>query len=344
MIPKLSVIVPVYNVEQYIERCVESIRNQTLREIELILVDDGSKDKSGWLCDQMAEQDYRIKVIHQQNTGQGIARNAALKIAKGEYVTFVDSDDYVEKATYHKVISEMELHGAQLGCFGYSQDNEKGEIIYQAKIVEKLYLDEEIRKKFILHFFGDDPKDDDLRGVSACMSVYKREVIETHNIRFKSERKVFSEDTLFNLEYCKYINSAISLSESYYHYCLKEDSFTKGYQEEKFELTEYFTQLLSEYAEYYGVKKEVANRMRMVLWISLMDSIKQEVRLREQLSLLEIRKRIRTICRKKNVIELVENLETEYISSKQKVFYYCIKWKFYFGLLILADIRNKRGL
>lgn len=341
---KLSVIVPVYNVEQYIERCIESIRNQTLKEIELILVDDGSKDKSGLLCDQAAEQDLRIKVIHQENTGQGIARNAALKIARGDYIAFVDSDDYVEKETYQKIIEQMELNGSQLGCFGYSQDNQNGEIVYRAKIAQKVYKSEEIKKKFILHFFGDDPKEDDLRGVSACMSVYKRDVIEKNAIFFQSERKIFSEDTLFNLEYCKYIDSAVAVSESYYHYCLKEDSFTKGYKKDWFELTAYFTEVLGTYAKYYGIEEMVANRIRMILWVSLIDCIKQEVRLKGKMSVLQIKNRIAGICNKPKVVDLIHKLQTDGLNKKQKIFYYCIKYKLSWGLLILSDLRNKRGL
>lgn len=341
---KLSVVVPVYNVEMDIERCIESIRNQTLNAIELILVDDGSKDRSGLLCDRAAEKDSRIKVIHQQNTGQGLARNKALEIAQGEYIAFVDSDDYVESETYQRIIEQMELNHSQLGCFGYSQDNEKGEIIYQTKIKEKVYTGEEIKKKFILHFFGDDPKEDDLRGVSACMSVYKREIIEKYKIYFQSERKVFSEDTLFNLEYCKYIDSVVVMAKSYYHYCLKPDSFTKGYKKEWFELTAYFTELLVDYAEYYDVEEMVDNRIRMILWVSLIDCIKQEVRLKEQISTLEIRNRIKDICSRAKVIELINKLQIEGLNKKQKIFYYCIKYKFYWGLVLLSDLRNKRGL
>ena len=97
--PKVSIIVPVYNAEKYLERCISSIRNQTLNDIEIILVDDASKDNSPLICDEYAKTDFRIKVIHKENEGAGMARNAALEIATGEYVGFVDSDDFVEENT-----------------------------------------------------------------------------------------------------------------------------------------------------------------------------------------------------------------------------------------------------
>ena len=93
--PKLSIIVPVYKVERYIERCISSLRNQTLTDIEIILVDDGSPDLCPQLCDEYAQKDSRIKVIHKANAGLGYARNSGLEIATGEYVAFVDSDDWL---------------------------------------------------------------------------------------------------------------------------------------------------------------------------------------------------------------------------------------------------------
>ena len=91
----ITIIVPVYNVEKYLHDCIESILNQTYKDFELILVDDGSKDNSGKICDEFAQKDYRINTIHQKNAGEGMARNAGLEIANGEWMVFVDSDDYI---------------------------------------------------------------------------------------------------------------------------------------------------------------------------------------------------------------------------------------------------------
>ena len=96
MNPKLSIIVPVYNVEQYLDKCIKSILNQTFKDFELILVDDGSIDNSGEICDEYAKKDSRVKVIHKKNGGLAAARNTGLIIARGDYVGFVDSDDWIE--------------------------------------------------------------------------------------------------------------------------------------------------------------------------------------------------------------------------------------------------------
>lgn len=97
---KVSIIVPIYNVEKYLDRCMQSLLNQTLKEIEIVLVDDGSPDNCPKMCDEYAKKDSRVKVVHKQNAGLGYARNSGLENATGEYVAFVDSDDYVDINAY----------------------------------------------------------------------------------------------------------------------------------------------------------------------------------------------------------------------------------------------------
>ena len=116
--PLISVIVPVYKVEDYLAECVSSIRSQTYKNLEIILVDDGSPDRSGELCDQLAAQDPRIKVVHKENGGLSSARNAGLDVATGEYVSFVDSDDWIVADMYQRLYSLMEKHNAQIAAGG----------------------------------------------------------------------------------------------------------------------------------------------------------------------------------------------------------------------------------
>ena len=118
--PKVSVIVPVYNAEKYFQECVDSILRQTLADLELILVDDGSTDSSPALCDRYAEQDLRVRVIHQANAGLSAARNRGIEVATGEWIAFVDSDDFIDANMYRTMIIAAEAKGAQLAvCTGY---------------------------------------------------------------------------------------------------------------------------------------------------------------------------------------------------------------------------------
>ena len=125
---KISVIVAIYNVEQYLHKCIDSILAQTYENLEIILVDDGSPDKSGAICDEYAQKDSRVKVIHKQNGGQSTARNAALDIATGEYIGFVDGDDWIEPEMYQTMYSTMVNEGAdivQCGWYIVEQDGNK---------------------------------------------------------------------------------------------------------------------------------------------------------------------------------------------------------------------------
>ena len=112
--PLISVIVPVYNVEKYLDVCVKSIISQTYQNLEIILIDDGSTDLSSQKCDDWAKRDLRINTIHQQNAGQSVARNVGLNIAKGEYIGFVDSDDYIDEHMYEKLIDALSSSNKKL--------------------------------------------------------------------------------------------------------------------------------------------------------------------------------------------------------------------------------------
>ncbi len=124
----ISIIVPVYNVEKYLEKCVKSIIHQTYQKIEIILVDDGSKDNSGKLCDELQKKDNRIKVIHKPNGGLSDARNAGLKLAQGQYIGFVDSDDYIAKDMFQTLYHLIQENNADISIISYYE-------LYQDKVI-----------------------------------------------------------------------------------------------------------------------------------------------------------------------------------------------------------------
>lgn len=130
MEPKISVIVPVYKAEPYFSQCIHSIRTQTYENLEIILVDDGSPDRCGAMCDEFAAQDPRIRVIHKENGGQSSARNAALAIATGDYIGFVDSDDWIEPHMYQTLYDRLVAHDAQISVCGGQLEFPDGSISY----------------------------------------------------------------------------------------------------------------------------------------------------------------------------------------------------------------------
>lgn len=341
--PFFSIIVPVYNTENRLERCIDSLINQTLKDIEIILVDDGSTDNSGSICNEYANKDNRIRVIHQKNAGQGIARNSGIKIAQGEFIAFLDSDDYMDACSYEIIKQALDEKNADLCAFGYLQQNQNGKIVYESVVHQNEYCGEDIRKKFLLHFFGDDPTDEELCGVSSCMSVYRKSIIDNNGIAFLSERKVFSEDTIFNLDFCKYVQKVITIPNILYHYCLSSNSFTQGYQPNRLELTENFCDILNDYAQRYNVLSEVSERINMVLWVTIMDCIKQECARISHNGLIITYKSIKKLIKDENVKLSTHKLNNNAIGFKQQILAKAVRKENAFICMVLGYIRVLKG-
>ena len=161
----VTIIIPVYNVEKYIRRCIESVLNQDYNHLEIILVDDGSTDSSGEICDEYAKKDNRIQVIHKQNEGLGPARNSALDIAQGEYVHFIDSDDYIFPGIIKKLHETCEKSQVDNACCGYKS----GKKVYYCE-GEKEVFDSVTATKNMLMCEGID--------ANACCKLYKRKLFE----------------------------------------------------------------------------------------------------------------------------------------------------------------------
>ncbi len=144
----ISVIIPVYNVEKYLGRCLESVLNQTYKNLEIILVDDGSKDNSGKICDEFALKDKRIKVIHKENGGLSSARNAGLKIAKGEFIGFVDSDDWIDYEMYEVLYKLMIEKKTDISCGNIVRTTKEFECNNKRKVIEQVYSKDEFAKMY----------------------------------------------------------------------------------------------------------------------------------------------------------------------------------------------------
>lgn len=146
MKPKISIVVPVYNVEQYLEQCLFQIMNQTYTNLEIILVDDGATDNSGSICDDFAKKDERIKVIHKENGGLSDARNVGMKHATGEYIGFIDSDDYPEITMYEKLYKLIEKYNVDISICGKYRDTNLKKEIYKEELLSRRNVFEEMAR------------------------------------------------------------------------------------------------------------------------------------------------------------------------------------------------------
>lgn len=211
----VSIIVPVYNSANYLERAIDSLLRQTITDIEIILVNDGSTDGSADICNRYAMLDKRIKVIHQQNSGASIARNNGIKCAEGEYISFIDSDDYVDdnyiKSMYDAIIETQ----SDLIVTGRTQIKIDGRSEMLVPPTKQMY-GYEIREFFINKEY------DYLRG-GPCCKIYKKSIIQNYRIKFP-EGIHYLEDAIFVLEYILHSSKISTLSKSNYYYELHKGS------------------------------------------------------------------------------------------------------------------------
>lgn len=152
--PLISIIVPVYNIEKYLPRCIESVLEQTYENLELILVDDGSKDRSGEICDAYQKKDHRVRVIHKENGGSSSARNEGIAIAKGLYLGFVDSDDYIEKTMYETMVRVVEDTGCNIVQVARDEIDEEGNLmpnVCEMPGEQTEYSSQEFLRELLLH-------------------------------------------------------------------------------------------------------------------------------------------------------------------------------------------------
>lgn len=233
---KVSVIIPVFNAETFIASCIESLLRQTLRECEFIFINDGSTDNSLYIIKQYMEMDTRVKVINQDNQGVSKARNKGLSIACGEYVGFVDADDYVEEDMYEKlytICAEGNYDGA---ISNFESEIEGHYVITNYPFLLRSSLDTEYIQKHILPYFL---KSDNLNTV--CSKLYKNEVIKQHGVSFP-EGVALGEDGLFNLHFMSSVAKLVYLDYTGYHYREVAGSATRNITEK-----DYFKRALDVY-------------------------------------------------------------------------------------------------
>lgn len=215
--PELSIIVPVYNTEKYLEQCINSILLQEFESCEIILINDGSSDKSGEICNRLAEKRNIIHVIHQDNQGVSFARNRGLREAKGKYITFVDSDDFISPKIYVQLIEALEINNADLACCDVDYYTEDG---YKIKGSKKRLPSILSEIDFMEHLF------DRPRTVTALVNnkLFCRDKI----LQSFDESISICEDMQFLFNYCLNCKKIVFINEPYYHIRERNDSLSRN--------------------------------------------------------------------------------------------------------------------
>lgn len=265
--PKISIIIPVYNVEKYLQKCLDSVINQTYKNLEIICINDGSPDNSGKILDEYAKKDGRVIVIHQENAGVSVARNKGLEIATGEYIAFVDSDDWLEPECYELALNVLE-NDKEVDLVGYNadiinsrndtnQDLQRNKNWFTLPFVGKFELSQKIA----------------IRMCGACwIYLFKASIIKNNKLKFSNYK--FSEDFLFIFEYFAFVKNIYFLDKNLYNYNLAPYSAMTKYsstQNPEYALDVYI-EIFKEACKFYK-KAEKIDFFRKILMRRFLNSI-----------------------------------------------------------------------
>lgn len=330
----VSVILPVYNTEKTLDRTIESVINQTYTNLEIILIDDGSSDGSGLKCDTWCRREDRIKCIHKTNEGLGITRNVGIGVSKGDYILFVDTDDYIERKMIEEMIVAAENSNADIvsTTFIIEDKEEKNDIVCG--------LHTDVQSYLLTRLFGRiNTNEDDFFNVSSCTKMYSRKFIKENNLLFKSERKFIWEDMEYNARCLLYAKRVFVFDKSFYHYCYNENSTTHIYDATKFDkinvMFDYFKEFISE----NKIPDEAYNRLCFSVMGNVRMCIKQTV---HYCNIKKSLGEIKRICNSAMTNEIIKSLKNSKLSKQQKILNLFLYNKNVFPIYILARLQNIR--
>ena len=343
--PKISVVVPVYNVEKYLRKCLDSIINQTFRDFELICINDGSPDNSLEILREYEKKDDRVIVIDQKNTGVSTARNNAIDIAKGEYIIFFDSDDWVDLDTLEVIYSEINSENADVVIFSYVREYENRSLKKNIFPKEKIFFDESGCKK--LHrlqvgIYGDElRKPENADSIcSPCTNLYKLSIIKEQKIKFVDLKEIGTfEDGLFNIEYFGYIKKAVYINKHFYHYrktnpnsqitCYNKDLPIKW--DNLFNIIERYIEGSNLSDEYSGALK---NRIALSITGMGLNVVCSDLTFTKKIN------EIKSILKKPKIKSAIKSLPLKFMPIHWKIFFFCCKTRCYYFVYILLNSMN----
>ena len=277
----VSVVIPIYKVEKYLERCLQSVTSQTYTNLQIILVNDGSPDRCPQICDEWAEKDSRITVIHKDNHGLGEARNSGLEKATGEYICFFDSDDYIERETIAHAYSLAKKEQADLVIYGWKSIDAQGNVVGQEipTPTKAVYVGAEVQKVFLPEVIAENPTTGKSFHIvlSAWRVFFSMDLIRRTKWRFVSEKEIVSEDVYSLLELYRDVQKVAILYEALYCYCTNENSVSRAYRKDRYEKNRIFYLKCLELCEKQEYTNEVKRRCKVPFLSNTIAAMKQIV-------------------------------------------------------------------
>lgn len=339
----VSIIVPVYNAEKYLKKSIKSIISQTYKNIEIICIDDGSNDKSLEILHKFADEDQRIRIIHKKNEGVSLARNTGLENAKGDFVLFVDSDDWIEKNLCETLLFYMEKKELDVVMCSYIR--EKGgesqkKVIFDNDII---FLEKDVKEKLHQRMIGIRGKElAHPENADALCTVwgklYRRKIIEDYGIRFYDIKEIGTyEDGLFNLSYFEHTKKAMFIKRYLYHYRkTNEESITHAYNPDLQLQWKRLFHIMKVYIKKNKLSRNYRQALQNRISLSLIplgiNIVSQKCPIWKKI------KDIRNVLEEKSYKTSIKTLDIKYMPFHWKIFFHAAKWKNTFVVVILLNV------
>lgn len=332
----VSVIVPVYKCEENIATCIESILNQSMGEFKLILVDDGSPDRAPKICDTYAKKDSRIVVIHKENGGVSSARNDGIAVSEGEYITFVDSDDYLAENFLKDLLAAAKQYQADLVVSGVIMETWSKEKC-EKKQIYSFAEDKHYNSRTLLEQWGIDFPPICICG--PCCKLYRRDVLMRDNIRFLQDLDC-GEDTYFNMEYLERISRIWATSQCYYHYRRgNEESLFSRFHLDTYEIHHRVYGKMRHVMEKVECSQTAKNNFENAYFELLVGGIHEYFRFYDKTNCVQKRELLEKIAKDPYVKKLKEN---QIAVKKNRILHRLLKMELYGVVLAIFRIYYRK--
>ena len=331
----ITIIVPVYNVEKYIRECIDSLLHQTYSNLEIVLVDDGSTDKSGDICESYTIADSRVKVIHKKNEGLGFARNTGLTVAKGKFVTFIDSDDIADIDLIERLLKGITDFKCDTCIGGFKRILENGTTSFVEQYNTALFTGDDVYNKLFARMLGSAPDKHDAIRMSVWNVMYSMDIIRKYKIEFPSERKFISEDIIWDSDYYKYAKRVGIINSIAYNYRITPGSLTQKY---KSDMLKKICVLYNEMFNRIAADEAKVTRLQRQFFVNLRACLRQENSKVSKKTKAEVMNSIKEIVNNETVHTVAAAYEKVIEQYRQKLFVKLVKNKRTYTLYMLVTI------
>lgn len=317
----VTVVLPIYNVEKYLDRCINSVVKQSYQNLEIILVDDGSPDGCSQKCEEWSKKDNRIKVIHKENAGLGMARNTGIDNATGEYICFFDSDDYIALDAIEKAYNQISKYDAEIVLFGFcnvgSDGKDKKRIIPQTE--NEIYRGKSVQTYVLPNLIAPNPATGKKTNLwmSAWACMYSMKTIQQANWRFVSERQYISEDVYSLLYLYKDVKAVTVLSEALYFYCENGNSLTHTYRKDRYEKNKYCYDACQEACGELGYNQDIKDRLAFQYISNIIGALKIVVK--SDSDILERKQNLKDIVADKHFQAVIKKMDIRKESITRRI-------------------------